>query len=58
MDSISAVQQSFQQMAALLKFISDEQFNITEKIAKTTVELQVDGVTKEPFKGEQIDITV
>lgn len=58
MDSISAVQQSFQQMAALLKFISEEQFNITEKIAKTTVELQVDGVTKEPFKGEQIDITV
>jgi len=58
MDSVSAVQQSFQQMAALLKYISDEQFNLTEKIAKATVEVQVSEATKEPFKGEQIDITV
>ncbi len=57
MNAVSAVQQSFQQMANLLQVIATEPFNVAEKIAKTNIEMQIDGPVKEPFKGEQIDIT-
>lgn len=58
MNSIDTLQANFQQLSNLLQYIATEPFDIAQKITEANIEIQATGLTNEPGKGEQIDVTI